>query len=96
MSEIMHAARSMGLIAVHIETFCPRCRMQFNRHLAGLPDVLFISAGLEIKRNDSYEPSPGQQRVIERLEHAGVPCAVVSPGSEAAALEFLKSIAGRP
>jgi len=106
MDEVRRLAGSMGLPSVHIEYFCnnkffvecpccghktlAHCRKSNNKENAGLPDLMGIRFGLEVKRN-GFEPSVLQTETIERLRKAGIPCLVVSPGNQSEAVKFLKT-----
>ena len=113
MRQLQAAAVLLGFATIHLPTYhknsfwvtCGRCgarvlatcRKPINGEYAGFPDILFISAGIECKRDrnargDPFEPSPLQTATHERLRRAGVPCLVVSPGNLSEAITFLKTI----
>lgn len=110
MAEVKRYAASLGLPSIHIETYCGNafnvecpvcgnktlatCRKTLNKEAAGLPDLLGIAWGLELKRHASYEPSPLQAARHAALRRAGVPVMVVHPGNINEAIDFLKSLKG--
>ena len=108
MAEVKRYAASLGLPSLHVETYCgnafnvecpicgnktlAHCRKTLNKENAGLPDLLGIAWGVELKRAASYEPSPLQAATHAALRRAGVPCMVASPGNVSEAMEFLKNL----
>ena len=108
MAEVKRYAASLGLPSIHVETYCgnafnvecpvcgnrtlAHCRKTLNKENAGLPDLLGIAWGIEMKRHANYEPSPLQAATHAALCRAGVPCMVVHPGNMPEAINFLKNI----
>jgi hypothetical protein len=106
MIEMKRYAASLGLPSIHVETYCgnafnvecpvcgnktlAHCRKTLNRAAAGLPDLLGIAWGVEVKRNANYEPSPLQAATHAALRRAGVPVMVVNPDNINEAIDFLK------
>lgn len=105
MRDVQRLAGNMGLSSIHVENYCGNafysvcshcghrdlvtCRATNNKHLAGYPDIIGVSYGIETKR-DGFEPSEVQVAVHERLRRQGVPVITISPGNQAQAMEFLK------
>jgi hypothetical protein len=110
MQDVQHYAVSLSLPSIHVETFhqnsfmvqCPvcgnstlaTCRKAVNRHLAGYPDIIGVSWGIETKR-EGFEPSPLQVSTHEALRRQGVPVITVSPGNVSEAVNFLKTISAK-
>jgi hypothetical protein len=110
MRDVQRYAASLGLPSIHIEYFCgnkffvecpccgtkvlAHCRKSNNKENAGLPDLLFLKACIEVKR-DGFEPSPLQVSTHEALQRQGVLVITVSPGSVSEAMEFLKNISAK-
>jgi hypothetical protein len=94
MLQVMDYASKIGLPNIHVQTFhensfwvtcscCGQrtlatCRKPVNTDLAGWPDILFVSAGIECKR-EGFEPTELQIKTHERLKRQGVPVMTGSP-----------------
>ena len=108
MQELQRLAVNMDQPSIHIENYCGNsfysvcslcghrdlvtCRHTINKHLAGYPDIIGISWGIETKR-DGFEPSPLQVEVHKRLSRQGVPVMIASPGNLLEAVRFLQKLA---
>ena len=106
MQQVKELAEKMGLPAVHIENYCgnafnvecpccgnktlAHCRKTLNKESAGLPDLLGLAWGIELKRHANYEPSPLQTATHEKLRRQGVPVMVATPENVSEAVNFLK------
>lgn len=107
MREVQRYAASLGLPSVHIENYCgnafnvvcpccghstlAHCRKTLNRDLAGYPDLIGVSWGIETKRA-GFEPSPLQLQVHDRLRKQGVPVIVSTPENTSELNRFLTEL----
>jgi hypothetical protein len=108
MQDIMGYARRLDLACIHLQTYhensfwvtCPccgqrtlaTCRKPVNTEYAGWPDILFVSAGIECKRQ-GMQPNELQIKTHERLRKQGVPVMVASPDNVKETEEFIYKMA---
>lgn len=107
MQDVMDYASKIGLPNVHLETYhensfwvtcscCGQrtlatCRKTINGEHSGYPDILFVSAGIECKRQ-GYEPTEQQVRTHEALRKQGVPVITVSPENASELHDFMQKM----
>jgi hypothetical protein len=113
MRQLQEAAALLGLVTVHLQTFCnnhfyvtcpackrpilAHCKAHPNAEYAGMPDILVVSAAVEVKRDrnqagDPFEPTARQTAAHEALRRRGIPVMVVSPGNLQEAVQFLQRL----
>lgn len=113
MQDVMDYALKIGLSNLHVDYYCgnkffvecpccgnktlAECHKSNNKENSGLPDIIGIAWGIELKRDrnqrgDAYEPSLRQKTQMEKLHDHGIPVIVGNPGNMVEIEKFLKSI----
>jgi hypothetical protein len=108
MQGIMDYASKLGLPNLHVENYCGNsfysvceccghkqlvtCRATNNKNLAGMPDILFVKAGIEVKRS-GMQPNELQIRTHEKLKKQGIPVITVSPENTSELHDFMQKVA---